>query len=196
MASAWKWTPDSKLCFVTTGATAPFTALIESVLSPSSLDALLENGYTHLLVQYGSAKDVFTNASTTAHSHVNDKLIIDGIDFNQEGLQAQLRLVQQSQGLTISHAGSGSILEALRYQIPLIVVPNTSLLDNHQEELAVAMERSGYLLQGDVKDLGPAIRKSGEFRTRISQFPPMTSGKHRETKSFAAIMDDTVGFMD
>jgi beta-1,4-N-acetylglucosaminyltransferase len=50
--------------------------------------------------------------------------------------------------LTIS--GSGSILEALRYQIPLIVVPNTGLLDNHQEELAVAMERNNYLVRGDV----------------------------------------------
>lgn len=78
-------------------------------------------------------------------------MVIDGIDFNPEGLAAQLRLVQESKGLTISHAGSGSILEALRYQIPLVVVPNTSLLDNHQEELAVAMERSGYLLRGHVE---------------------------------------------
>lgn len=46
--------------------------------------------------------------------------------------------------------GSGSILEALRYQTPLVVVPNTGLLDNHQEELAVAMERNNYLIRGDV----------------------------------------------
>lgn len=46
--------------------------------------------------------------------------------------------------------GSGTILAALRYQVPLVVVPNTSLLDNHQVELAVAMERSNYLIQGDV----------------------------------------------
>lgn len=53
--------------------------------------------------------------------------------------------------VTLTGSGSGSILEALRYQVPLIVVPNTALLDNHQEELAVAMERSNYLLRGDVK---------------------------------------------
>jgi beta-1,4-N-acetylglucosaminyltransferase len=151
MATAWKWTPSSKLCFVTTGATAPFTALIESVLSSSSLNALAESGFTHLLVQYGSAKDVFTEASSAARAHVQDKMVVDGIDFNPEGLQAQLRLVQQSKGLVISHAGSGSILEVLRFQVPLIVVPNTSLLDNHQEELADAMERSGYLLKGYVQ---------------------------------------------
>ncbi|KAF9700101.1 hypothetical protein EKO04_001544 [Ascochyta lentis] len=199
MAASWSWTPASKLCFVTTGATAPFTALIESVLRPSSLDALLEHGFTHVLIQYGSAKDVFLQAATRARSHVQktkQTLIIDGIDFNPAGLQAQLTLVHQSKGLVISHAGSGSILEALRYQIPLIVVPNTSLLDNHQEELAVAMERSGYLLRGHVEDLSPAVRKSGEFRNNMSQFPPITSGQHRETKSFAAVMDETVGFLD
>ena len=169
MASTWKWTPGSKLCFVTTGATAPFNALIESVLSPSSLDAMLENGFTHLLVQYGSAKDVFTQASTAARSHVQDKLVIDGIDFNPEGLEAQLRLVQQSKGLAISHAGSGSILEALRYGIPLVVVPNTGLLDNHQEELADAMERSGYLLRGDVEYVERCLRLCTGlmFRTEI-----------------------------
>ena len=154
MATSWKWTPSSKLCFVTTGATAPFTALIESVLSPSSLDALFDKGYTHLLVQYGSANDVYTQASRIAQFHMQNRsqeLIIEGIDFNPDGLQTQLKLVQQSKGLVISHAGSGTILEASRYQVPLIVVPNTSLLDNHQEELAAAMERSGYLLRGYVE---------------------------------------------
>ncbi|KAI4607910.1 hypothetical protein J4E80_009306 [Alternaria sp. BMP 0032] len=123
-------------------------------------------------------------------------LVIDGIDFNPDGLKTQFQLVQRSKGLVISHAGSGSILEALRYQIPLIVVPNTGLLDNHQEELAVAMERNNYLVRGNVKNLAPAIKKSDEFRLKMSQFPPITSGKHRETKSFAAIMDETTGYMD
>jgi beta-1,4-N-acetylglucosaminyltransferase len=172
MADTWKWTSGSKLCFVTTGATAPFTALIESVLHPSTLDTLAQNGYTHLLVQYGSAKEVFEKAAHAGRAHLDQArtksgLVIDGIDFNPEGLQAQFKLVQQSKGLVISHAGnkaimfdfeklltatgSGSILEALRYQIPLIVVPNTALLDNHQEELTVVMQRSNYLLRGDVK---------------------------------------------
>ncbi|KAF1911508.1 glycosyltransferase family 28 C-terminal domain-containing protein [Ampelomyces quisqualis] len=201
MADTWRWTTDSKLCFVTTGATAPFKALIESVLSSSSLETLCAEGFTHLLIQYGTAKDIFDRCSLAARFHLAQsgaklQLVIDGIDFNPEGLQAQFKLVQQSKGLVISHAGSGSILEALRYQIPLVVVPNTVLLDNHQEELAVAMERSNYLIRGDVGNLSPAIAKSCDFRTSMSQFPPITSGKHRETKSFAAIMDETMGFMD
>ncbi|KAF2642528.1 hypothetical protein P280DRAFT_395454 [Massarina eburnea CBS 473.64] len=193
--------PSDKVCFVTTGATAPFTALIESVLSAPSVDALIEAGFTHLLVQYGTAKDVFSTHATAIRTRLQQAsakrtLNVDGMDFNKHGLREQFLQVQESNGLVISHAGSGSILEALRYQIPLVVVPNTQLLDNHQEELAVAMEKSNYLLRGDVKNLSSAIHKSEGFRIKMSQFPPITSGKHRETKSFAAIMDETMGFMD
>lgn len=116
MADSWKWTPDSKLCFVTTGATAPFTALIESVLSPSTLDALRQGGFTHLLVQYGSAKEIYTKCSNDARAHLQSSqeqrdLIVDGIDFSPDGLQTQLQLVQRSKGLVISHAGTECICQ-------------------------------------------------------------------------------------
>lgn len=112
MAESWTWSEGSnmKVCFVTTGATAPFTALIESVLQPSSIDALRDAGYTHLLVQYGAAKDIFEPQASAARSRLESELhksdfIIDGMDFSSEGLKPQLCLVQQSKGLVISHAG-------------------------------------------------------------------------------------------
>jgi beta-1,4-N-acetylglucosaminyltransferase len=158
LGDSWKLEErsDMKVCFVTTGATAPFTGLIESVLTPSTIEALQDVGYTHLLVQYGTAKEVFDNQSSAALKRLGSKnpkqdFVIGGIDFSPEALKFEFQLVQKSKGLVISHAGSGTILEALRYQVPLIVVPNTALLDNHQEELAVAMERSNYLIRGDVK---------------------------------------------
>ena len=43
------------------------------------------------------------------------------------------------------HTGSGTILDVLRLKKPLIVVPNSSLLDNHQQELADALEDLGHL---------------------------------------------------
>lgn len=101
---------DMKMCFVTTGATAPFTELIESVLSPSSVEALREAGYTHMLVQHGTAKHVFIDRANIARTHLASKqqarsLHILGIDFNPEGLKEQFQLVQKSRGLVISHAG-------------------------------------------------------------------------------------------
>jgi beta-1,4-N-acetylglucosaminyltransferase len=120
MADAWNWSPESKLCFVTTGATAPFTQLIESVLSPSCLDTLREDGFTHLLVQYGSAKDVYTSCSNSARAYLQSdqgkqQLIVDGMDFNRDGLQGQFQLVQRSKGLVISHAGMSSSNSGRRY---------------------------------------------------------------------------------
>jgi len=38
--------------------------------------------------------------------------------------------------LVVSHAGAGSLFEALRLRRPLIAVPNPLLMDNHQAELA------------------------------------------------------------
>lgn len=110
MAESWNWTRDSKLCFVTTGATAPFTALIESALKPATLDVLQSLGFTHLLVQYGTAKDIYAHSSSAAREYVQQheqkqKFVIDGIDFDSDGLKPQFRLVQQSKGLVISHAG-------------------------------------------------------------------------------------------
>lgn len=47
--------------------------------------------------------------------------------------------------------GSGSILDALRFQKRLIVVPNESLMGNHQKELSEELERQGYLIEGHVE---------------------------------------------
>lgn len=42
--------------------------------------------------------------------------------------------------------GSGSILTALRAGKPLMVVPNTELMDNHQAQLADELGKGGYLM--------------------------------------------------
>ena len=47
--------------------------------------------------------------------------------------------------------GTGSILDALRISVPLIVVPNSTLLDNHQVELAEQLARQGYVIHGSLK---------------------------------------------
>jgi beta-1,4-N-acetylglucosaminyltransferase len=47
--------------------------------------------------------------------------------------------------------GSGSILAALRFGVPLVVVPNPTLQDNHQEELADVLQQEGYAVWGSYK---------------------------------------------
>lgn len=51
---------------------------------------------------------------------------------------------------TCCYVGSGSILAALRIAVPIIVVPNAELLDNHQVELAEELARQGYVVHGNL----------------------------------------------
>ena len=46
----------------------------------------------------------------------------------------------------ISHCGAGSVLEILRCKKKAVGVVNPALLDNHQVELADAMERGKYMV--------------------------------------------------
>ncbi len=49
--------------------------------------------------------------------------------------------------------GTGTILEVLRLARPLIVVPNPSLLHNHQQELGLALHRLGHLKCADLRSV-------------------------------------------
>jgi beta-1,4-N-acetylglucosaminyltransferase len=48
-------------------------------------------------------------------------------------------------------AGSGTMLDVLRRSKPLIVVPNSSLLDDHQTDLALALSKQNYLVSSKVE---------------------------------------------
>jgi beta-1,4-N-acetylglucosaminyltransferase len=48
----------------------------------------------------------------------------------------------------VNSIGAGTVLDAMRLDVPIIVVPNTTLLDNHQAELAEELERQGYVTYG------------------------------------------------
>lgn len=47
--------------------------------------------------------------------------------------------------------GSGSILDGLRVGVPLVVVPNTDLLHNHQVELAEVLAEQQYVVYGKLE---------------------------------------------
>lgn len=139
-----------KTVLLTTGATSPFPSLISSALSSQVLAALAACGYTHLRVQYGASELTFTSLSPKAASVIS----VAGFNF-VESLRDEIAQAD----LVISHAGSGSILDALRFQKRLIVVPNEALMGNHQKELAEELGRQGYLVEGCVGyvKLPPAV---------------------------------------
>ncbi|PLB50289.1 UDP-N-acetylglucosamine transferase subunit alg13 [Aspergillus steynii IBT 23096] len=191
--------PD-KLCFVTVGATASFHLLLQAVLGQPFLDALYQSGYTHLLVQYGKdGRSLFEEyLGKTPNRH---GITISGFDFNHEGLDREMGLTQcsssenRSGGMIISHAGSGSILGALRLGIPLVVVPNPTLKDNHQEDLAHELQKQGYVVASRYQDVAAAVERAETLRSQMLTWPPVI-GAGKKHRTLDQVMSDEMGFLD
>ncbi|KAH0564968.1 hypothetical protein GP486_001645 [Trichoglossum hirsutum] len=192
-----------KLCFVTVGATASFNSLISTVLSRPTLKALQEAGYTDLRLQFGrDGRAVFDDfiLSNEDGSEERCGLSITGFEYNRKGLGQEMRGATAYSGrvggVVVSHAGSGSILDALRLDIPTIVVPNPSLLGNHQVELAEELASQGYVVHGKLDDLATAIAESEKLRERHKAWPPVNSGADPSGRGLAGVMEDEMGFVD
>jgi beta-1,4-N-acetylglucosaminyltransferase len=137
-----------KVCFVTIGATASFSTLIRATVSLSFCHSLEQNQYTDLIVQYGA--DGSALFQSLVHDIDSDKqgtnINVSGFGLDTSGLSQYMKLAKT--GGDVSHAGSGTILDALRIDVSLVVVPNSELLDNHQVELADALAEQEYVVHG------------------------------------------------
>ncbi|KAL7270973.1 N-acetylglucosaminyldiphosphodolichol N-acetylglucosaminyltransferase catalytic subunit alg13 [Rhizina undulata] len=169
----------AKFVLITVGATAPFPSLISAALSPAVLKTLASLGYRNLRIQYGASEDVF-DANVSRENGTGIK--VSGFDF-VENLQNEIVKAD----LIISHAGSGSILDALRFQKRLVVVPNTQLMDNHQKELAEELEKQGYLVEGRVDNLEEAVKRAEGML--FTHFPRSGSTK------FIEVLDEEMGLL-
>src|SRR5271169_7067302 len=123
-----------KRVFVTVGSTV-FPQLIKAVFSFETTEALFDLGYRELSVQYGADTQLYLD-----HQGQSTKMSITGFDYSPS-----LEKEMQQADLIISHAGiiftdrsnsvgSGSVLEALHLGKLFVVVPNASLMDNHQAD--------------------------------------------------------------
>jgi len=135
-----------KTVFVTVGSTK-FDDLIAAVLCERFFDALKSQEFTRLIVQCGNS-ELHRNhllpsdlENKTQWSWNDGSLLIEVWRF-----QPSLEDVFKIADVVISHSGSGTILDVLRLPKPLIVVPNDTLLDNHQAELALALSEKGHLV--------------------------------------------------
>ncbi|KAI1502855.1 glycosyltransferase family 28 C-terminal domain-containing protein [Biscogniauxia marginata] len=155
---------DERVAFVTIGATAGFRPLVEEVVSEPFLAKLEALGFTELIVQCGPDHGHFEAIKPRDGSAGAHGLKITGFPFTKEIEKCMRKTargtnggVRRGYGVIISHAGSGSIMAALRYDTKLIAVPNPSLMDNHQAELAEEMELQGYAVQGKLGALADAV---------------------------------------
>jgi UDP-N-acetylglucosamine transferase subunit ALG13 len=76
--------------------------------------------------------------------------------------------------LIITHAGVGSIITALRFRKPVIVVPRLKKfnehVNNHQLQIAKAFEKEGKVLTCyDINKLENVIKKAKKFKSIITK---------------------------
>ncbi|SCU78644.1 LAME_0A05204g1_1 [Lachancea meyersii CBS 8951] len=149
---------------VTCGATVPFPKLVEAVLALEFLRTIQQRWqFDRLVVQYGKEyRAVFESqlerldaTASTKRDKISKAL---GIELEAYGEVANVeicgfsfatniqKLLRTHADLIVSHAGTGSILDALRLQKPLVVVANTGLMDNHQLQIAARFESRGHLV--------------------------------------------------
>lgn len=171
----------TRTAFVTIGATAGFRALLREVASPEFLATLKSLNFTDLVVQCGPNLEYFETikpddshesygVNITAFSYAPDLkhyFVQTSHGLNDDGVGSR------DQGVVISHAGSGSIVDALRLNSKLVAVPNPELMDNHQLEIAEEMDSKGFLVHGTLGSVAEAVTKA--YATTLRKWPPPPS---------------------
>ncbi|KAG7413644.1 glycosyltransferase family 28 C-terminal domain-containing protein [Fusarium sp. MPI-SDFR-AT-0072] len=169
-----------RVCLVTVGATTGFGKLVESVLQPSFWQYMNSQRFTQLRVQCGPDLVWASKQLADRKDNIPSGLCIDLFASKKNLMKEEMYLCKDADGkrqlgLVISHAGTGTILDAWKMGLPLIVVPNIQLLNDHQTEMAKHLSKEGYAIMssGSAEDLEEAIHKVGllweENKTR---WPP------------------------
>lgn len=151
-------------CFVTIGSIASFLPLLEQVITGPFLTRLQVAGFKKLTVQCGPNLAWFeTQLEALRSGELLADLQVECFSYapvlKPYMLECRGELGKSLAGCVIAHAGAGTILEVRRYGAPLIVVPNPTLMDNHQLELAVEVQRQGWAVHGKIHNLPHAIDK-------------------------------------
>jgi beta-1,4-N-acetylglucosaminyltransferase len=167
-----------KTLFVTVGTTL-FDKLILATSSPEALKWMISQGFRRLVIQYGKGVE------PTLAKELTDKLeSVEAYRF-----KPTLSNDMQAADLIISHAGAGTVMEAMTLGKHLVVVINAALMDNHQTELANAMGNLGHLLVVKSPDDLQNMALWNEF---VSFSPVPYQGG--DEKDFPWIVDNLVGF--
>ena len=151
--------PHQKAAFVTVGTTV-FDVLVAAVDDPALASALAARGFTHLAVQAGAggryephrllgrgvtSGTVSVPAAAPAgrgkarSQQPSNTLFVEFFEY-----APSLASRMASADLIISHAGAGSVFEALTARKALIAVPNPALMGDHQGELARALAAASH----------------------------------------------------
>ncbi|GAA5880581.1 hypothetical protein JCM16303_005439 [Sporobolomyces ruberrimus] len=186
----------AKTALLTVGSTE-FPSLVSAFLSVSFISKLASSlGITTVYAQIGR--------STLPHGFSIGLQNVDGVQVEVTQFADDLEGRVGQSDLVISHAGAGSILSFLRpfptssdsqkpTQRRLILVPNDTLMDSHQSDLADKMETKGWAtVCRDATDLTTAIeRVARDEKNRpegVKEFLDL------DKRKVPLILDETLGY--
>lgn len=149
--------------FVTVGSTS-FDSLIETVLSEPFLRGLYRNGFRSVAIQYG--RGVFQEKDIV---DTRDMPAIRAFTYSPS-LASEMRCAD----VILSHGGSGSIFEALDMCKRVVIVPNRSLMHDHQMELAGELHSRNIVQVANAQDLDDVLAKVIQAsKNPLPQCPPI-----------------------
>ena len=150
--------PPQKSIFVTVGTTR-YDALVACASHPIFLSTAASLGYSLVVIQHG-------------HGPAPSPQPASQPAVSSYSLKASISPDMLASSLVISHAGAGSVFEALRSGKRLLVACNPALADNHQQELAAAMALGGHCaVAGD--PLTPTSLAAGLREAATRSFHPL-----------------------
>ncbi|KGR04092.1 UDP-N-acetylglucosamine transferase subunit ALG13 [Candida albicans P87] len=189
-----------KSILITTGATITFESLIQIIVSPQFLNNLIRLKINKLIIQYGheiknsiNLSESFFNETINKYDLINlFNLEIEETpigDDDDEGIRlfknsdieilafsysSNINKYIENVDLIISHAGTGSIIDCLHLNKPLIVIVNDKLMDNHQLEIAQQFTKLNYCIYYSIKELEQYVNnndnnKDSRFWNQLNQ---------------------------
>lgn len=123
-----------KQLLITVGTTK-FEQLIKAADKDEFYQLLIDNQFTHLIIQKGSGEYI-----PNAYLKYTGKM-----DIKVETILNNFEEVIKESELIISHGGAGIILESLKNKRKVIVCVNDLLMDNHQKELASSLDKERHV---------------------------------------------------
>ncbi|KAK4057278.1 N-acetylglucosaminyldiphosphodolichol N-acetylglucosaminyltransferase catalytic subunit alg13 [Microbotryomycetes sp. JL221] len=216
------------LAVLTVGSTE-FTELVTSFLSSSTIwNSLHQLGVTHVLAQIGNSTLSQTSATCQWIPQLNDDPVTHQVEFDDDDHSQKLHVtvvkfqhdIEQQIArahVVVSHAGAGSILSAVRplnqdenkdvihaRDKILIIVPNSTLMDSHQSDLADEFDKQGWaVVVRNPSHLSQVLQQiSNDYKLESTKSDINVKALHQTTavppfdkKKMMNILDETLGYI-